>query len=128
MIKEFRDFALRGNLLELAVAFVLGVSFAAVMTSLVEVLQTFVAGLVGKDSFDLLEFNIGDGIIHYGIFLTELANFLVIAFVLFLVVKGANRLAPQRASTSDCPHCLTSIPIAARACAACGRDVQPAPA
>ena len=124
MIREFKDFALRGNLLELAVAFVMGVAFAAVVSSLVnDVVMNVIAAIVGKPDFNNLTFEIGDGVIRYGSFLTALVTFLLIAWVLFWVVKVANRMMPQQATKRDCPHCLTAIPIAATACAACGRDV-----
>ena len=124
MIREFREFALKGNLLELAVAFVLGVAFAAVVTSLVEdVIMNLVAAIVGKPDFSDLTFKIGDGTIRYGAFLTALATFLIIAFVLFVIVKAVSRLMPQKATSRDCPHCLSAIPIAASTCSFCTKDV-----
>jgi large conductance mechanosensitive channel len=127
MIREFREFALKGNLLELAVAFVLGVAFTAVVTSLVEdVIMNLVAAVAGKPDFSDLTFSVGDGTIRYGAFLTALVTFLIIAFVLFLIVKAFSRLMPQKATSRDCPHCMSSIPIAASACSFCTRDV-PAP-
>ena len=124
MIREFRDFALRGNLLELAVAFVMGVAFSAVVSSLVDdVIMQLIGATVGEPDFNDLVLSIGDGEIRYGSFLTALTTFLLIAFVLFWVVKAANRLLPAKVTARDCPHCLTSIPVAATACAACGRDV-----
>ena len=125
MIREFKDFALRGNLLELAVAFVMGVAFAAVVSSFVDdIVMNVIAAIVGEPDFDDLTFKIGDGVIRYGSFLTALTTFLLIAFVLFWVVRMANLLMPQETTKRDCPHCLTAIPIAATACAACGRDVR----
>ena len=128
MLKEFREFALRGNLLELAVAFVLGVAFAAVVNSLVDdVIMNIVAALIGKPDFSDLTFSIGDGVIRYGAFLTALVTFLIIAYVLFLIVKAVQTLTPPtKASDRDCPHCLSSIPIGASTCAFCTKDVQPA--
>jgi large conductance mechanosensitive channel len=127
MIRDFKEFALKGNLLELAVAFVLGVAFAAVVTSLVDdVIMQLVAPIVGKPDFSDLTFSIGDGVIRYGSFLTALVTFLIIAWVLFLIVKAAQTLMPAKVTQRDCPHCLSSIPIGASACAFCTRDVQPA--
>jgi large conductance mechanosensitive channel len=127
MLKEFKDFALKGNLLELAVAFVLGVAFAAVVTSFVDdVIMQLIAAIVGKPDFSDLTFSIGDGVIRYGSFLTALVTFLIIAWVLFLIVKAVQTAMPAKATQRDCPHCLSSIPIAANACAHCTRDVQPA--
>lgn len=127
MIREFRDFALKGNLVELAVAFVLGVAFAAVVTSLVDdVIMQLVAAIVGKPDFSSLTFSIGKGEIRYGAFLTALVTFLIIAFVLFLVVKAVQKAMPAKVTQRDCPHCLSSIPIGADTCAFCAKDVQPA--
>ena len=128
MLKDFREFALKGNLLELAVAFVLGVAFAAVVTSFVDdIIMQLVAAIVGKPDFSNLTFSIGDGVIRYGSFLTALVTFLIIAWVLFLIVKAAQQVMPEpKAVERDCPHCLSSIPIGASACPFCTRDVQPA--
>jgi large conductance mechanosensitive channel len=127
MLKEFKDFALKGNLLELAVAFVLGVAFAAVVTSFVDdVIMQLIAAIVGKPDFSDLTFSIGEGVIRYGSFLTALVTFLIIAWVLFLIVKAVQTAMPAKATQRDCPHCLSSIPIAAGTCAHCTRDVQPA--
>lgn len=127
MLKEFKDFALKGNLLELAIAFVLGLAFAAVVTSFVDdVIMQLIAAIVGKPDFSDLTFSIGDGVIRYGSFLTALVTFLIIAWVLFLIVKAVQTAMPAKATQRDCPHCLSSIPIAASACAHCTRDVQPA--
>jgi large conductance mechanosensitive channel len=128
LLKEFREFALKGNLVELAVAFVLGVAFAAVVTSLVnDVIMQLVAAIVGKPDFSNLTFSIGDGVIRYGSFLTALVTFLIIAWILFLVVKAVQSALPAKQTTQrDCPHCLSSIPIGAATCSFCTRDVQPA--
>lgn len=128
MLKEFREFALKGNLLELAVAFVLGLAFAAVVTSFVDdIIMQLVAAIIGKPDFSSLTFSIGDGVIRYGSFLTALVTFLIIAWVVFLIVKAAQQVMPApKVTERDCPHCLSSIPIGARACAFCTRDVQPA--
>ncbi|UJA21122.1 large conductance mechanosensitive channel protein MscL [Thermoleophilia bacterium SCSIO 60948] len=130
MIKEFRDFALKGNLLELAVAFVLGVAFSAVVTSLVDdVIMNLIAAIFGSPDFSDLTLAIGDAEIRYGAFLTALVSFLIIAFALFAIVRLANRaMPPGEATTRACPHCLTAIPVAATACSACTRDVDPQPA
>jgi large conductance mechanosensitive channel len=125
LLQGFREFALRGNLLELAVAFVLGVAFAAVVTSLVDdVIMNFIAAIAGEPNFSELTFGVGDGEIRYGAFLTALVTFLIIAFVLFLIVRAVERLMPPEAAVRDCPHCVSSIPTGATVCPFCTRDVQ----
>lgn len=127
MLQEFKQFALRGNLLDLAIAFVLGVAFSAVVTSLVDdVIMNVIAAVVGKPDFSDLTFELGDGVIRYGSFLTALVTFLLIAWVLFLIVKAIQTLMPAKATTKDCPHCLSSIPIGAGTCAFCTKDVKAA--
>ena len=127
MIKEFKEFALKGNLVELAVAFVLGLAFAAVVTSFVDdVVMQLIAAIVGKPDFSNLTFSIGKGEIRYGAFLTALVTFLIIAFVLFLIVKAVQKAMPAKVTEHDCPHCLSSIPIGANTCSFCTKDVQPA--
>jgi large conductance mechanosensitive channel len=127
MIREFREFALKGNLLELAVAFVLGVAFAAVVTSFVDdIIMRLIAAIFGKPDFSELTFSIGDGVIRYGSFLTALVTFLIIAWVLFLIVKAAQAAMPPKVAQRDCPHCLSPIPTGADTCAFCTKQVQPA--
>ena len=127
MIRDFKEFALKGNLLELAVAFILGVAFSAVVTSFIEdVLMNLVAAVVGKPDFSGLTFKLGDGVIRYGAFLTALVTFLLIALVLFLLVKAAQRAVPEKVTERDCPHCLSSIPIGAGTCGFCTKDVPAA--
>lgn len=126
MLREFKDFALKGNLVELAVAFVLGTAFAAVVGSLVgDVIMNLIAAVAGKPDFSDLTFLIGDGTIFYGRFLTELATFLVIALALFFIATAVKRLMSASVTTKECPHCLTAIPVGASVCSACTRDLAP---
>ena len=81
-----------------------------------------IAAIVGKPSFDDLTFNIGDGVIRYGSFLTALVTFLIIAFVLFLIVQALPKVMPAKTVTRECPHCLSEIPTGAGTCAFCGKD------
>ena len=123
--RDFQAFALRANLLELAVAFVLGVAFAAVVQSLVnDVLMNVIAAVAGKPDFSDLTFSLGDGVIRYGRFLTALVTFVIVAFVLFLLVRLIERFLRPAPDERECPHCLSSIPTAARVCASCTRDVE----
>ena len=130
LLNDFKAFAIQGNVLELAVAFILGVAFAAVVNSFVnDVLMNLIAAIAGKPDFNDLTFSIGDGIIRYGRFLTALVTFLIIAFVLFLIVRAVQRATgPRTPERQDCPYCRSSIPADAEVCAACTRDIRAAAA
>lgn len=131
-MKDFKAFLLRGNLVDLAVAVVLGVAFGAVVTALVGDLVTpLIAAIGGKPNFSTLSFTINHSRFAYGDFLNALLAFVVIAAVVFfLVVKPVNALLARRQkdepTTKPCPHCLSEIPVAASVCSFCTRDVQPA--
>ena len=127
-MKDFKEFLLRGNLVELAVAVVIGVAFTAIVTALVEDLITpLLAAIGGKQDFSALTFTINDSVFRYGDFINALLSFLMIAAVVyFLVVKPVNALMARRKteppvdeSVRECPACLSSIPSAARRCAFC---------
>lgn len=93
MLQEFKDFIDKGNMVDLAVAFVLGLAFAAVMTSLTDdIIMQIIAAVFGEPDFSSLTFDLGDGVIRYGAFLTALTNFVIIGFALFLVVKAYNAM------------------------------------
>jgi large conductance mechanosensitive channel len=137
MLKEFRDFVLRGNVVDLAVAVVIGAAFGAVVTSMVENLITpLIAAIGGEPDFGGLAFTINGSRFGYGEFFNAVISFLIIAAVVFfLVVRPLNRLMsrlspekPVDLPTRDCPECLSSIPAAARRCSFCTADVGPAPA
>lgn len=125
MLKEFKEFALKGNLIDLAVAFILGLTFAAVVTSFVDdIIMPIVGAVVSDKSFADLTFEIAGVDIRYGSFLTVLLNFLIVAWILFLIVKAANRMkGPQAATTKECPYCISSIPIGATRCPNCTSEV-----
>ncbi len=135
VLKEFKDFIVRGNVIDLAVAFVLGVAFSAVVSALVKDLVTpIIAAIVGKPDFSALSFTINNSRFLYGDFIDALITFLsVAAAIFFFVVKPINALAAARArgapsedpTTKLCSECLSEIPIAASRCAYCG---QPQPA
>lgn len=135
MLSEFKKFAMRGNVIDLAVAVILGVAFGAVISSLVDdVLMNLIAAALGKPDFGELVFGLGDAVIRYGAFLTAVVNFLLIAFALFLVVRAVNRAMGLRpanqepSSMRECPFCRTSIPVAATRCPACTSEVAAQPA
>lgn len=92
MIDEFKSFIMKGDLVTIAVAFILGVQFSTVVTSFTDVIMGFVGAVVGKPSFNSLVLEIGDGEVPYGAFLTALVNFAIVAFVLFLVIKGYDKM------------------------------------
>src|SRR5579862_1420444 len=133
-MKDFKEFLLRGNLVELAVGFVIGLAFAAVVQALVRDLITpLIAAIGGEPNFEGLAFTLHHSLFPYGDFINALIAFLVIAAVVFfLVVKPVNALMARRKTeppvdetVKQCPHCLSDIPVAATVCAFCTRDVGP---
>ncbi|MGD9560477.1 MAG: large conductance mechanosensitive channel protein MscL [Oscillospiraceae bacterium] len=127
--QEFKDFALRGNVMDLAVGVIVGAAFQAVVNSLVtNVLSPFIGIFTGKN-FDNLSVDIFGATLTYGAFITSLINFIIMAFVVFLLVKGMNRLAGKKAdapTTKKCPYCFTDIPIEATRCPNCTAELPPA--
>jgi large conductance mechanosensitive channel len=130
----FRKFLLRGNLVDLAVAFVIGAAFAALVTGLVkDFITPLIAAIGGKPNFGDLSFTVNNAKFLYGDFINLLLTFLIIAAVVyFLVVVPFSALLErfkptpdEPAPVQDCPHCLSSIPQAATVCAFCTRDVVP---
>jgi large conductance mechanosensitive channel len=123
MLDEFKKFVMRGNLLELAVAFIMGVAFATVVTAFANIVLSLIAVVFGADvSFDHLTLTLNDTPIPYGAFLTAVVGFLIIAWVLFLLVKAYNRLnapAEEATNTKPCDYCQTEIPIKAVRCPNC---------
>ena len=102
MLKEFKDFIMRGNVVDLAVAVIVGAAFTAVVNSFAnDILMQIVAAVFGKPDFNDLSFELGDAIIRYGAFITVLINFLIVAFVVFLVVKGINRAQNLRTKEEE---------------------------
>jgi large conductance mechanosensitive channel len=131
-MKDFKEFLLRGNLVTTAVAFVIGLAFAAVITALVTDLVTpLIAAIGGNPDFSQLHFTINSSVFLYGSFLNAFITFVVVAAVLFfLVVKPTNALMnraktepPVDETVKRCPHCLSEIPVEASVCAFCTRDV-----
>jgi large conductance mechanosensitive channel len=131
MLKDFKAFVLRGNVVDLAVAVVIGAAFGAVVTSLVRDIVTPIISIPGKTNFSELDFYIRQSRFAYGDFLNALLAFVLIsAAVFFLVVVPINALMARRktepdveSTTRDCPECLSSIPVAARRCAFCTAEV-----
>ena len=132
-MKDFKEFLLRGNLVDLAVAVVIGVAFAALVGAFVQDLVTpLIAAIGGQQDFSALTFTINDSVFRYGHFLNQLLSFLIIAAVVyFLVVKPVNALMARRKTEGplddvvrECPECLSSVPAAARRCAFCTSELR----
>ena len=140
MIKEFREFAMRGNVVDLAVGIIIGVAFGGIVTSLVNdiimpPIGLAMGGLDFKDLFialkptDLTTLDAvkkaGVPVIAYGNFLNTVINFLIVAFAIFLLVKQMNRFKkPVAAATKNCPFCATAIPLAAVRCPQCTSTLE----
>ena len=133
MLKEFRQFLFRGNIVDLAVAVVIGTAFVAVVNAFVaDILTPIIAAIFGKPDFSNLTFTINGSVFKYGDFLNVLITFVsVAAAVFFLVVKPMNVLQSRRAQADDgpltreCPECMSVIPGAARRCSHCTSEVTP---
>lgn len=144
MLREFKEFIARGNVVDLAVAVVIGAAFGRIITSLVEgVLMPPIGLALGKVDFSSLFIDLsgqrpvsladaqlrGLPVIAIGSFLNEIVNFVIIAFLIFLIIKAVNRLRaapPPPPNTKDCPYCLTAIPVGATRCAACTSELAAA--
>ena len=141
MLREFKEFIARGNVIDLAVAVIIGAAFGKIITSLVEgVIMPPIGLALGKVDFSSLFIDLsgqhplsiadaktkGLPVIAYGQLINDIISFLIIALVVFLMIKAINRLRaapPPPANTKDCPLCLTAIPLAAKRCPACCADL-----
>ncbi len=125
MWKEFKDFVVRGNVIDLAVAVIIGGAFGKIVASLVnDVIMPIIGLLLGGVNFSGLSVTIGEAAIKYGQFIQAIVDFLIIAFVIFLMVKRINKLrkpapAPAEPTTKECPYCLSTIPVKATRCPHC---------
>ena len=130
MFDGFKKFIMRGNVMDLAVAVVIGAAFTGVVNSLVEdIINPILAAIVGKPDFSDLTITIRDSVITYGTFITAIINFLLVAAAIyFMIVKPMNTMMARMEKgkgtpdpdTKQCPECLSEIPIAATRCAHCG--------
>ena len=134
-MKGFKEFLLRGNLVDMAVGIVIGLAFAAVITALVaDLITPLIAAIGGKPNFSELSFTVNRSHFLYGAFVDALITFLVIALVVFyLVIRPVNALMARRRTETPvdttvrkCPECLSEIPVEARRCAFCTAEVGPA--
>jgi large conductance mechanosensitive channel len=129
MLKGFRQFVMRGNVIDLAVAVVIGAAFGAVVTSFVtNIVTPLIAAMVGKPDFSAFYLTINGAVISYGVFLNALISFLLVAAAVYFFMvapmnawkaRAARSAAPADPTSKKCPECLSEIPIAARKCAFC---------
>jgi len=146
MLKEFKTFVMRGNVLDLAVAVIIGGAFGKIVSSFVnDVIMPPIGLIVGKVDFSSLYLNLsadafaslaeaqkaGAPVIKYGLFINTVIDFVIVSFVIFLVVRLANRLqrqqaaaAPAAPATKECPYCLSSIPLKATRCGHCTSEIK----
>jgi large conductance mechanosensitive channel len=128
MLKEFREFAIRGNVMDLAVAVIIGGAFGKIVTSLVDnVLGPLIGLVMGGIDLSGLKTQIGDAVIEWGLFLQSIIDFIIIAFVIFLLVRAINRLKreePVTPTTKECPYCFTTIPLKASRCPNCTSELK----
>jgi len=144
MWKEFKEFIMRGNVLDLAIAVIIGGAFGPIISSLVnDILMPPIGLLLGKVDFSNLFIPLdgqkyaslaaakeaGAATINYGVFINAIINFLIIALVIFFVVRAVNRMMPKKVeapaapTTKDCPYCATAIPLKATRCPNCTSDL-----
>jgi len=129
MLKEFREFVMRGNVLDLAVGVIIGAAFGKIVGSLVnDIFMPLVGLLMGGVNFSELSVTVGSATIMWGLFLQSVVDFLIIAFVIFLIVKSANSMkkapAPADPTTKECPHCISTISIKATRCPNCTSELK----
>lgn len=149
VVKEFREFAMRGNVVDMAVGIIIGAAFGAIVKSLVsDIIMPPIGLILGNVDFSNLFLVLKDGAapagpyasladaqkagavtINYGLFLNSVVSFLIVAFAVFLLVRGLNRLKRQEEAaptTKECPHCLSKVPVKAVRCAYCTSDLKAA--
>jgi large conductance mechanosensitive channel len=126
MLKEFKEFAFKGDVVDLAIGIVIGAAFTGIIKSFVDnIINPIVGALMGgRNALDGLAFSMGAVKLTYGAFLSAVLNFIIVAFVLFLVVKAVNKFRKaEEATDRPCPYCLTEIPKAATRCPSCTSEV-----
>ena len=145
MIKEFKEFAMRGNVLDMAVGIIIGAAFGQIVTSFVQdILMPPIGRLLGHVDFSNLFLSLsgvhydtlaaakaaGAATVNYGLFLNTVINFLIVAFAVFLLVRQVNRLAAKPApapTIRECPYCLSAVPVKATKCAHCTSELRALP-
>jgi large conductance mechanosensitive channel len=141
IIKEFKEFAVKGNVLDMAVGIIIGAAFGKIVTSFVsDVLMPPIGVALGRVDFSNLFIDLsgthpqsvekakaaGAATLNYGVFLNSVVDFLIVAFVIFLIVRQANKLRPPVALTKECPRCLSTVPAKATKCAHCTSELAAA--
>jgi large conductance mechanosensitive channel len=131
MLKEFRDFAVKGNAIDMAVGIVIGAAFTGIVNSLVkDIIMPPLGWLVGKIDFSSLQWELNKvAAIRYGVFLNAVLNFLIVAFAIFLLIKQINRFtrkkeAPPVPTTKECPYCASTISLKAVRCPQCTSELK----
>ena len=125
--KEFKAFAIKGNLVDLAVALILALAFTAVVTSFLDdIIWPIIGGIVSDKSFANLTFDFLGADVRYGNFITEVIYFFMVALILFGVVMAYNQLRTKDTTTKKCPYCASSIPLAATRCPNCTSQLEEA--
>ena len=126
MINDFKAFVMRGNVMDLAVGVIIGAAFGKIVSSLVsDILMPLIGLIIGGIDFTGLNFKVNSAVVNYGTFIQNVVDFLIIAFVVFLMVRALSRLekpAPAP-TTTDCPYCFTAIPIQATRCPHCTSEL-----
>lgn len=135
IVKEFKEFAMRGNVMDMAVGIIIGGAFGKIISSLVnDIIMPPIGMLLGKMDFSglmlVLQEKVGDTpavAIKYGVFINTVLDFLIVAFAIFMMIKQINRLQkappPAEVTTKDCPKCFSSIPLKASRCPHCTSDI-----
>ena len=132
MLKEFKEFVMRGNVLDLAVAVIIGGAFGKIISSLVnDILMPLVGLVLGGVNFSELAFTVGAAVVKWGAFVQAIVDFIIIAFVIFMIIKAANstkkkeEAAPEpEPTTKECPFCFTTISIKATRCPNCTSELK----
>ena len=129
MLSEFRKFAMQGNVMDLAIGVIIGGAFGKIIASLVgDILMPLIGLALGGVDFSSLAFTLGEASIKYGLFVQAIVDFVIVAFVIFMLVRAMNRMKkPEPAAaptTRDCPYCLTAIPLKATRCPNCTSELK----
>ena len=129
MLKEFKAFVMRGNVLDLAIAVIIGGAFGKIVSSLVnDILMPVIGLIIGGVNFSERSLTVGAAVITWGVFVQTIIDFLIIAFVIFLIVKTANKLKkappPADPTTKECTYCFTTISIKATRCPHCTSEIK----